>query len=258
MISEDDQMNGSRHDGRKAAETRKISFTRNFISTCPGSVLVESGRTRILCTATIEDKVPPHVRGTGEGWVTAEYSMLPRSSAQRVVRERSTLKTGGRTHEIQRLIGRSLRAVTDMKALGETSILIDCDVIEADGGTRTASINGAFIALVDAIASDPRWKQGPLPVKDWVGAISAGKVDGELLLDLDYSEDNRADVDMNFVMTGSGGIVELQGTAEGEAFSEREAAALTRLAKKGIARVTAEQRKALGELLSGRIGSDGR
>lgn len=251
-------MEGSRNDGRKAAETRKIRFTRNFISSCAGSVLVESGRTRVLCTATIEDKVPPHVKGSGEGWVTAEYSMLPRSSSQRVVRERSTLKTGGRTHEIQRLIGRSLRAVTDMKALGETSILIDCDVIEADGGTRTASINGAFVALVDAIASDPRWKQGRLPVKDWVGAISVGMVGGSMLLDLDYSEDSAADVDMNLVMTGSGGIVELQGTAEGEAFTEKEAAALTKLAKRGIARVISEQRKALGEELSGRIDADGR
>ncbi len=251
-------MDKTRSDGRKAAETRKIRFTRNFISSCPGSVLVESGRTRVLCTATIEDKVPPHVKGTGEGWVTAEYSMLPRSSAQRVVRERSTLKTGGRTHEIQRLIGRSLRAVTDMKALGETSILIDCDVIEADGGTRTASINGAFVAMVDAIASDPRWKEGPLPVKDWIGAISVGIVGGELLLDLDYSEDSRADVDMNLVMTGSGGIIELQGTAEGEAFTEREAQALTKLARKGISRAIAEQRKALGEGISGRIGQDAR
>ncbi len=256
MISGDDLMGITRDGGRKAAEIRKIGFTRNFISSCPGSVLVEAGRTRVLCTATIEDKVPPHVKGTGEGWVTAEYSMLPRSSAQRVVRERSTLKTGGRTHEIQRLIGRSLRAVTDLKALGETSILIDCDVIEADGGTRTASINGAFVALVDAIANDPRWKEGALPVKDWVGAISVGIVGGELLMDLDYSEDSGADVDMNLVMTGSGGIVELQGTAEGEAFSEREAQALTKLAGKGILRVIAEQRKALGEGLSGRIGKN--
>jgi len=233
---------------------RSPRFTRGFISSCPGSVLIEMGHTRVLCTATIEDKVPPHVKGTGKGWVTAEYSMLPRSSKQRVIRERTTLKTGGRTHEIQRLIGRSLRAVTDLEALGETSILIDCDVIEADGGTRTASINGAFLALVDALAADERWKGAPLPIKDWIGAISCGIVDGKLLLDLAYDEDSIADVDLNLVMTGSGGIVELQGTAEGEPFSGYVADKLVKLASRGIEAMIREQKKALGKDLSDRIG----
>lgn len=244
-----------RSDGRSNNKIRAPKFTRGFISSCPGSVLIEMGNTRVLCTATIEDKVPPHVKGTGKGWVTAEYSMLPRSSRQRVVRERSTLKTGGRTHEIQRLIGRSLRAVTDLESLGETSVLIDCDVIEADGGTRTASINGAFLALVDALAADGRWQAGPLPIKDWIAAISCGIVDGRLLLDLAYDEDSKADVDLNLVMTGSGGIVELQGTAEGDPFSRDEADELVVLATKGIESVMKEQKRALGKDLSDRIGA---
>lgn len=242
-----------RLDGRKEGQIRPVGFTRHYISTCPGSVLVEMGSTRILCTATIEEKVPPHVKGTGRGWVTAEYSMLPRSSSQRVVRERSTLKTGGRTHEIQRLIGRSLRAVTDMDALGETSVIIDCDVIEADGGTRTASINGSFLALADALSQDPRWSDGPLPIKDWLGAISCGIVDGAVLLDLAYDEDSRADVDMNLVMTGSGGIVEMQGTAEGEPFSQLQADNMLKAAKLGVREVIRAQKKALGKKLAGRI-----
>ncbi len=247
------KMENARDDGRRPDQIRNMKITRSFISTCPGSVLVEMGRTRVLCTATIEDRVPPHVKGTGKGWVTAEYSMLPRSSSQRVIRERSTLKTGGRTHEIQRLIGRSLRSVTDMQALGETSVLIDCDVLEADGGTRTASINGAFVALVDALAADARWASGPLPISDWLGAISCGIVGGRLLLDLAYSEDSIADVDMNLVMTGSGGIVEFQATAEGETFSQKQADALVKLSSKGIKAVISAQRKALGKALSERI-----
>ncbi|OQB49022.1 MAG: Ribonuclease PH [Firmicutes bacterium ADurb.Bin153] len=248
-------MDGLRFDGRKRNQLRDIRFSRNYISTCPGSVLVEMGRTRVLCTATVEDRVPPHVKGTGKGWVTAEYAMLPRSSAQRVVRERSTLKTGGRTHEIQRLIGRSLRAVTDLKALGEVSVIVDCDVIEADGGTRTASINGAFVALVDALAADGRWQGGRLPVKDWLAAVSCGIVAGMTVVDLAYAEDSMADVDMNMVMTGSGGIVELQGTAEGEPFTKEGYDLMIDMAEEAVGKIVKEQRTALGEELSGRIGA---
>jgi ribonuclease PH len=244
----------TRDDGRKPGEARQITFARHYISSCPGSVLVEMGNTRVLCTATIEDKVPPHVKGTGKGWVTAEYSMLPRCSAQRVVRDRNTLKIGGRTHEIQRLIGRSLRSITDMEALGETSVLIDCDVIEADGGTRTASINGSFIALVDAFAEDTRWLGGKLPIKDWLAALSCGVVESSILLDLAYCEDSKAEVDMNVVMTGSGMLVEMQGTAEGAPFSLAQSDAMIKLAQKGIRQVVAAQKKVLGRELSGRIG----
>lgn len=248
-------MEGLRFDGREQEQIRELRFTRNYISTCPGSVLVEMGKTRVLCTATVEDRVPPHVKGTGRGWVTAEYAMLPRSSAQRVVRERSTLKTGGRTHEIQRLIGRSLRAVTDLKALGEVSVLIDCDVIEADGGTRTASINGAFVALVDALEADGRWRGEKLPVKDWLAAVSCGIVAGMVVVDLAYAEDSIADVDMNMVMTGNGGIVELQGTAEGEPFTKEGYDRMIDIAEEAIEKIIREQKKVLGAELSGRVGT---
>jgi ribonuclease PH len=222
-----------RNDGRKADELRKIKITRNYIKYAEGSVLIEMGNTRVICTATVENSVPPFLRGKGTGWVTAEYAMLPRSSSQRIQRERS--KVGGRTHEIQRLIGRSLRSVVDMQALGERSVLIDCDVIEADGGTRTASITGAYIALVDALRHIE--KQGlikAVPVNDYLAAISVGIVDGKPMLDLCYTEDSTAEVDMNLVMTGKGKIVEVQGTAEGEPFSREELDKLLALGEKGI------------------------
>ena len=222
-----------RTDGRKADELRKLKITRNYIKSAEGSVLIQMGDTWVICTATVENSVPPFLRGKGTGWVTAEYAMLPRSSAQRIQRERA--KIGGRTHEIQRLIGRALRSVVDMKALGERSVLIDCDVVQADGGTRTASITGAYIALVDALRHVK--KQGMIasvPVEDHLAAISVGIVDGKPMLDLCYTEDSSAEVDMNLVMTGKGGIVEIQGTAEGEPFSKTELAKLLALGEKGI------------------------
>ena len=222
-----------RADGRKADELRKLKVTRNYLKTTEGSVLIEFGDTRVLCTATVENSVPPFLKGKGTGWVTAEYAMLPRSSSPRISRERS--KVGGRTHEIQRLIGRSLRSVVDMKALGERTVLIDCDVIQADGGTRTASITGAYIALVDGLRHAK--KQGmitTIPVTDYLAAISVGIVGGKPMLDLCYTEDSAAEVDMNLVMTGKGGIVEVQGTAEGEPFSKAELNKLIALGEKGI------------------------
>lgn len=233
-----------RIDGRKADELRKVKITRNYIKSAEGSVLIEMGDTKVVCTATVENSVPPFLRGKGTGWVTAEYAMLPRSSAQRIQRERS--KVGGRTHEIQRLIGRSLRSVVDMKALGERSVLIDCDVIQADGGTRTASITGAYIALVAALRHVQ--KQGlitSLPVKDHLAAISVGIVGGKAMLDLCYTEDSGAEVDMNLVMTGSGKIVEVQGTAEGEPFSKAQLGKLLALGEKGINALIKKQKDAL-------------
>jgi ribonuclease PH len=234
-----------RTDGRKADEIRKIKITRNYIKSAEGSVLIQMGDTWVICTATVENSVPPFLRGKGTGWVTAEYAMLPRSSGQRIQRERS--KVGGRTHEIQRLIGRALRSVVDMQALGERSVLIDCDVIQADGGTRTASITGAYIALVDALRHVK--KQGlieHLPVLDYLAAVSVGIVDGKPLLDLCYTEDSSAEVDMNLVMTGKGGIVEIQGTAEGEPFSKAELAKLLALGDKGVKALVKKQQELLG------------
>jgi len=234
-----------RTDGRKADELRKIKITRNYIKSAEGSVLIQMGDTWVICTATVENSVPPFLRGRGTGWVTAEYAMLPRSSGQRIQRERS--KVGGRTHEIQRLIGRALRSVVDMLALGERSVLIDCDVIQADGGTRTASITGAYIALVDALRHVK--KQGlieHLPVLDYLAGVSVGIVDGKPLLDLCYTEDSSAEVDMNLVMTGKGGIVEIQGTAEGEPFSKAELAKLLALGDKGVKALIKKQQELLG------------
>ncbi len=233
-----------RIDGRKADELRKIKITRNYLKSAEGSVLIEMGDTRVICTATVENSVPPFLRGKGTGWVTAEYAMLPRSSGQRIQRERN--KVGGRTHEIQRLIGRSLRSVVDMKALGEQSVLIDCDVIQADGGTRTASITGAYIALVGALRNIK--KQGlieTMPVKDHLAAVSVGIVDGKPALDLCYEEDSEAEVDMNLVMTGDGRIVEIQGTAEGEPFSQINLAKLLALGEKGIKTLIKKQKEIL-------------
>jgi ribonuclease PH len=236
-----------RIDGRRVTELRPLTIKRGYLKNAEGSALIEMGGTRVLCAATVEERVPPFLRNTGRGWVTAEYSMLPRSSAERIQREVNRGHPGGRTHEIQRLIGRSLRAVTNLEALGERQILIDCDVIEADGGTRTASITGAFIALVDAI----RWiaKKTPFhgaPLRDFVAAVSVGIVEGRPCLDLCYAEDSKAQVDMNLVMTGSGRLVEIQGTAEGEAFSERELASMMTLGKSGIRKLVQSQRRVLG------------
>jgi ribonuclease PH len=234
-----------RADGRKADELRKLKITRNYLKTAEGSVLIEFGDTRVLCTATVENSVPPFLKGKGTGWVTAEYAMLPRSSAQRISRERS--KVGGRTQEIQRLIGRSLRSVVDRKALGERTVLIDCDVIQADGGTRTASITGAYIALVDGLRRAK--KQGMIaviPVTDYLAAISVGIVNGKPALDLCYEEDSAAEVDMNIVMTGKGKIVEVQGTAEGEPFSKEDLNRLIVLGEKGIRSLIRKQQDLLG------------
>ena len=233
-----------RVDGRKADELRRLKITKNYIRAAEGSVLIEMGDTKVICTATVDNSVPPFLRGKGTGWVTAEYAMLPRSSSQRIQRERS--KVGGRTHEIQRLIGRSLRSVVDMTALGERTVLIDCDVVQADGGTRTASITGAYVALVEALRHIK--KQGlieTIPVRDYLAAISVGIVDGKPLLDLCYVEDSGAEVDMNLVMTGTGNIVEVQGTAEGEPFSRTELGKLIALGEKGIRSLVKKQRELL-------------
>jgi len=233
-----------RVDGRKADELRKVKIIRNYIKSAEGSVLIEMGDTKVICTATVDNSVPPFLRGKGTGWVTAEYAMLPRSSYQRIQRERS--KVGGRTHEIQRLIGRSLRSVVDMTALGERSVLIDCDVVQADGGTRTASITGAYVALADALRHIKR--QGLIettPLMDFLAAISVGIVGGTPMLDLCYAEDSGAEVDMNLVMTGKGKIVEVQGTAEGEPFSKSELAKLLALGEKGIKALVKKQKDLL-------------
>jgi ribonuclease PH len=235
-----------RNDGRAPGELRTITITRNFIKHAEGAVLVEFGDTKVICTASVEESVPPFLRGKGTGWVTAEYSMLPRATHTRSAREAAKGKLGGRTHEIQRLIGRSLRAVTDLAALGERSILIDCDVIQADGGTRTASITGAWVAFVDAVTGLVR--QGKLaasPVKEAVAAVSAGIVKGEVLLDLDYSEDSTAEVDMNFVVTASGRFVEVQGTAEAEPFTTKQMDAMRDAALLGIRQLLAIQKAVL-------------
>ncbi len=235
-----------RNDGRAVDQLRPVSFQRDFTEFAAGSVLVSMGRTKVLCTASVEERVPPWMRGGGKGWVTAEYSLLPGSSAERVDREAAKGRQSGRTQEIQRLIGRSLRAVTDLVAVGETQITVDCDVLQADGGTRTASICGAYVALHDCFS---RMKQKGLvsshPLTDSCAAVSVGVVDAVCLLDLDYSEDFRAEVDMNVVMTGSGRFVEVQGTAEGMAFSRSELDQMLELAQAGIASLVAEQEKVL-------------
>ena len=235
-----------RTGGRSAHALRPVTLQRGYTRHAEGSVLVAFGDTRVLCTASVEEKVPPHKRGSGEGWVTAEYGMLPRATHTRGDREAAKGKQSGRTQEIQRLIGRSLRTVFDLKALGERSILIDCDVLQADGGTRTAAITGAFVAAHDAVS----WLMArglieASPIRDHVAAVSVGIVQGTPLLDLEYVEDVACDTDMNVVMTGAGGFVELQGTAEGEPFTRAELDALLALATQGIGELVALQRECL-------------
>jgi len=235
-----------RPSGRKPDELRTVRITRQFTRHAEGSVLVEFGETRVLCTASVEESVPGFLRGKGQGWVTAEYGMLPRATHTRTAREAAKGKQSGRTQEIQRLIGRSLRAITDLTALGERQITLDCDVLQADGGTRTAAITGACVALHDAV--NHLLAAGELtqnPLRDFVAAVSVGIVGGAAVLDLDYPEDSSCDTDMNVVMTGSGGIVEVQGTAEGPPFSRAELDVLLQLAQDGIARLVAAQKAAL-------------
>lgn len=236
-----------RPSGRSASQLRPVTLEPGFSLHAEGSCLIKFGNTHVLCTASVEDRVPGFLRGQGRGWVTAEYGMLPRATGDRMRREASQGKQSGRTQEIQRLIGRSLRAVIDLKKLGERQISLDCDVIQADGGTRTASVTGAWVALAQAV----KWMQdtGMLkesPIIDQVAAISCGIYEGACVLDLDYPEDSTADTDANFVMTGRGGIVEIQGTAEGDPFSEENFGELMGLAKSGIADLLELQRKAVG------------
>ncbi len=236
----------ARRDGRKPDELRRMKIVRDYMIHAEGSACLEMGRTRVICTASLEYKVPQFLRGSGRGWVTAEYGMLPRSTQDRMNRESVSGRQGGRTLEIQRLIGRSLRAVADMDALNECTIWMDCDVVQADGGTRTAAINGAYVALYDAFRRMVEEKKlDEVPLKDAVAAVSVGIVDGVPLLDLDFEEDAAAEVDMNVVMTGGGDLVELQGTAEKRAFSREELDAVLDLARQGIEQVVWLQNKAL-------------
>ena len=235
-----------RSDGRKPKQLRSIKITPNYIKTADGSVLIEMGDTKVICTAKLEDRVPPFLRNSGKGWITAEYGMLPGSSQARIGRESSRGKVGGRTHEIQRLIGRSLRAITDLANLGERTVWIDCDVIQADGGTRTASITGAYVSLCEAIRG---WRKlgviAQEPIKDSVAAVSIGIIDGKILLDLCYEEDSKADVDMNIVMTGSGKFVEIQGTAESAPFTKKQMDKMSEIAQQGIKELLNAQKRAL-------------
>jgi ribonuclease PH len=238
-----------RNSGRKFNELRPIKITNNYLMSDAGSVLVEFGNTKVICAASLDNKTAPFLRNTGKGWLTAEYSMLPMSTQTRTARESVRGRLGGRTHEIQRLIGRSLRTVTDLTAFGEKTIYLDCDVIQADGGTRTASITGAFIALVDLLKKmrqDGIIKE--IPVSDFVSAISVGIIDNQVLLDLEYEEDSRADVDMNFVMTGSGLFIEVQGTAERVPFNKEQIAQMTDMASGGIRQIIERQKEIVGDL----------
>jgi len=237
-----------RPDGRKFDELRDIKITRNYLKSAEGSVLIEMGDTKVICAASIENKVPPFLKDMKRGWVTGEYAMLPRSTDTRTVRESARGKIGGRTHEIQRLIGRAMRSVVDLDALGERTIWLDCDVIQADGGTRTASITGAFVALKDAVSFAMEKQLIEVqPVKDYVAAVSVGIVDGEVRLDLPYVEDSVAEVDMNVVMTGTGKFIEVQGTAETDPFSSDHLHMMLELAESGIKKIIAIQKEVLGE-----------
>jgi ribonuclease PH len=239
-------MDSKRHDGRNPDELRKIVITRNYLDYAEGSALIELGRTRVICAATVEESVPPFLRNSDRGWVTSEYAMLPRATQLRGSREWARGKVGGRTHEIQRLIGRSLRAVTDRDQMGERTIIVDCDVIQADGGSRGAAITGAFVALYDAV----RWLEernlvGEKIIRDYVAAVSVGLFANQPILDLCFQEDCEADVDMNVVMTGSGKFVEVQGTAEGAPFSQSQLKSMLDLAKGGIKELIEAQQQAL-------------
>lgn len=235
-----------RADGRQNDEPRRVVITPRFLKHAEGSVLIEVGDTKVICTATVEDKVPPFLKGAGSGWVTAEYGMLPRSSKERIPREAVKGKLSGRTQEIQRLIGRSLRAVIDLPKLGERTVWIDCDVVQADGGTRTASISGAFVALALALRAERKpGSSAPLPIRDHVAATSVGIVKEATLLDLNYEEDSKAEVDMNVVMTGSGELVEVQGTAESRPFARKTLLDMLELAGRGIDKLIAVQREVL-------------
>ena len=238
-----------RIDGRKAKQLRPISITPGYIKTADGSALIEAGDTRVICTVKLEERAPQFLRNSGKGWITAEYGMLPGSSQVRIGRESARGKIGGRTHEIQRLIGRSLRAIADLKSLGERTVWVDCDVIQADGGTRTAAITGAYVALVQAVRG---WLSKGIvntdPIRDSVAAVSIGIIDGKILLDLAYEEDSRADVDMNFVMTGSGKFIEVQGTAESAPFTKKQMERMTELAQQGVRELLKAQRKTIASM----------
>ncbi|MGB9660967.1 MAG: ribonuclease PH [Moorellaceae bacterium] len=239
----------TRSDGRGPRDLRPVVIELHYLKYAEGSALITLGETKVLCSASVEDKVPPFLKGTGKGWITAEYSLLPRSTKERTVREAAKGRLSGRTHEIQRLIGRSLRSVVDLAALGERTIWIDCDVLQADGGTRTAAITGGFIALTEALAKLTEAGVIPhLPIQDFLAATSVGKVGGEILLDLAFEEDSRAQVDMNVVMTGRGQLVEVQGTAEGGTFSRAEMEAMLDLAWYGIEQLIEAQKQVLGNL----------
>jgi ribonuclease PH len=231
-------------------QMRPLKITPHYIKTADGSVLIEMGDTKVICTAKVEARAPQFLRNSGRGWITAEYGMLPGSSQERIGRESARGRVGGRTHEIQRLIGRSLRAIADLKSLGERTIWVDCDVIQADGGTRTASITGAYVALVEAIKN---WlNRGVItadPIKDSVAAVSIGIIDGKVHLDLCYEEDSRADVDMNFVMTGSGKFIEVQGTAENSPFTKRQMERMAEIAQRGIKELLKAQKKVIASLV---------
>jgi ribonuclease PH len=238
-----------RPDGRKLTQLRPLLITPSYLKTADGSVFIEMGDTKVICTAKLEERVPPFLRNSGKGWITAEYGMLPGSSQQRIGRESSRGRVGGRTHEIQRLIGRSLRAVVDLSRLGERTVWIDCDVIQADGGTRTASITGACVALMEATRN---WRErGVINVdliRDSVAAVSIGIVEGRILLDLCYEEDSKADVDMNFVMTGSGKFIEVQGTAENSPFTQKQMERMTDIARQGIKDILKVQKKVIAAI----------
>jgi len=239
-----------RIDGRANDALREVNIIRNYTKYAEGSVLIEVGDTKVICTASIEDKTPPFLKDTGQGWITSEYSMLPRSSATRIIRESSRGRVGGRTHEIQRLIGRAFRSVVDLSRLGERTIWIDCDVIQADGGTRTASITGGFIAMAEALNTlKTEGKIEELLIKDYVAATSVGIVNGEVLLDLNYQEDSHAEVDMNFILTDKEKFIEIQGTAESVPFSPEQLQAMIDLSKKGINALIEKQKKIFGDII---------
>ncbi len=245
-----------RMDGRTADEMRRVKITRHYLKHPAGSVLIEVGNTKVICAASIEERVPHFLKGSGEGWITAEYALLPSSTQTRTARESMRGRVTGRTHEIQRLIGRSLRSVMDMKALGERTVMIDCDVIQADGGTRTASITGAFIALVEALETIYK-PEHIFPVKDFLAAVSVGvDKNGQPLLDLCYEEDSQAMVDMNVVMTGSGDFIEVQGTGEGRPFSRQELDRMLAIAESGIDRLISYQKDVLGGQLVWKVGRE--